>query len=42
MSIGGALIPLYFGNWLGWPVATINLYSQVGLVTLFALPVAYT
>jgi len=37
MSICGALIPLYFGNWLNVPGATINIYSQVGLVTLIGL-----
>ena len=37
MSICGALIPLYFGNALGVPGATINIYSQVGLVTLIGL-----
>ena len=37
MSICGALIPLYFGNWLGVSGATINIYSQVGLVTLIGL-----
>jgi len=40
MSICGALIPLYFGNLLamaGLAGATINIYSQVGLVTLIGL-----
>ena len=37
MSICGALIPLYFGNALGFQGATINIYSQVGLVTLIGL-----
>src|ERR1700733_14533863 len=37
MSICGALIPLYFGNWLNLPGATINIYTQVGLVTLIGL-----
>jgi multidrug efflux pump len=37
MSICGALIPLYFGNWLNVPGATVNIYSQVGLVTLIGL-----
>ncbi len=37
MSICGALIPLYFGNHLGVAGATINIYSQVGLVTLIGL-----
>jgi multidrug efflux pump len=37
MSICGALIPLYFGNWLNVPGATINIYSQIGLVTLIGL-----
>ncbi len=37
MSICGALIPLYFGNVLNLPGATINIYSQVGLVTLIGL-----
>jgi multidrug efflux pump len=37
MSICGALIPLYFGNVLGLQGATINIYSQVGLVTLIGL-----
>jgi multidrug efflux pump len=37
MSICGALIPLYFGNALGLQGATVNIYSQVGLVTLIGL-----
>jgi multidrug efflux pump len=37
MSICGALIPLYFGNLLQLPGATVNIYSQVGLVTLIGL-----
>jgi multidrug efflux pump len=37
MSICGALIPLYFGDALGVTGATINIYSQVGLVTLIGL-----
>jgi multidrug efflux pump len=37
MSICGALIPLYFGNALGIQGATVNIYSQVGLVTLIGL-----
>jgi multidrug efflux pump len=37
MSVCGALIPLYFGNWLGLPGATVNIYSQIGLVTLIGL-----
>ena len=37
MSICGALIPLYFGNWLHLPGATVNIYSQIGLVTLIGL-----
>jgi multidrug efflux pump len=37
MSICGALIPLFFGNLLQVPGATVNIYSQVGLVTLIGL-----
>ncbi len=37
MSICGALIPLYFGDILQVPGATVNIYSQVGLVTLIGL-----
>ncbi len=41
MSICGALIPLYFGNWVQHTFhvvgATINIYTQVGLVTLIGL-----
>lgn len=37
MSVCGALIPLYLGGALGWPGATINIYSQIGLVTLIGL-----
>jgi multidrug efflux pump len=37
MSICGALIPLYFGNALGIDGATVNIYTQVGLVTLIGL-----
>src|SRR5262249_31406479 len=37
MSICGALIPLFFGNLLGFAGATVNIYSQIGLVTLIGL-----
>jgi multidrug efflux pump len=37
MSICGALIPLYFGGAMGVHGATINIYSQIGLVTLIGL-----
>ncbi len=37
MSICGALIPLFFGNLLHLQGATVNIYSQVGLVTLIGL-----
>jgi multidrug efflux pump len=41
MSICGALIPLFLinGNWMGTPIpgTTINIYTQVGLVTLVGL-----
>jgi multidrug efflux pump len=41
MSICGALIPLFLinGQFLAWPVpgTTINIYTQVGLVTLIGL-----
>jgi len=37
MSICGALLPLFFGMMLNTPGATINIYSQVGLVTLIGL-----
>ena len=37
MSICGALIPLYIGNTLGVGYCTINIYSQLGLITLVGL-----
>lgn len=41
MSVCGALIPLYFGPWIQSTFhvvgATINIYTQVGLVTLIGL-----
>jgi multidrug efflux pump len=40
MSICGALIPLFFGGLLGmagFAGATVNIYSQIGLVTLIGL-----
>jgi multidrug efflux pump len=37
MSICGALIPLYFGGAMGIYGATINIYSQIGMVTLIGL-----
>jgi multidrug efflux pump len=37
MSICGALLPLFFGVVLQAPGATINIYSQIGLVTLIGL-----
>jgi multidrug efflux pump len=37
MSICGALIPLYFGGAMGVHGATINIYSQIGMVTLIGL-----
>jgi len=37
MSICGALLPLFFGMMLNTPGATINIYTQVGLVTLIGL-----
>ncbi len=37
MSICGALIPLYLGQLFGLPWASINIYTQLGLVTLIGL-----
>jgi multidrug efflux pump len=37
MSIFGALLPLFFGTMLQIPGATVNIYSQVGMVTLIGL-----
>ncbi|MCF6808356.1 efflux RND transporter permease subunit [Thiotrichales bacterium 19S9-12] len=37
LSICGAMIPLYIGSHLGVGFATINIYTQVGLVTLIGL-----
>ena len=37
MSICGALIPLFFGGLLQLQGATVNIYSQVGMVTLIGL-----
>ena len=37
MSICGALIPLYIGNTFGLSYCTINIYSQLGLITLIGL-----
>jgi len=37
MSIGGALIPLYVGQLFNFGYASINIYTQVGLITLIGL-----
>ena len=37
MSICGALIPIYIGSTLGVEFATINIYTQIGFVTLIGL-----
>ena len=37
MSICGALIPLYLGQLFNFGYASINIYTQVGLVTLIGL-----
>ncbi len=37
MSICGALIPLYIGQLFNFGYASINIYTQVGLVTLIGL-----
>ena len=37
MSVCGALIPLYLGNVLELGFATVNIYSQLGLITLIGL-----
>ncbi|AVC43633.1 multidrug efflux protein [Francisella tularensis subsp. novicida] len=37
MAISGALIPLYVGQYLGASWASLNIYTQLGLVTLIGL-----
>ncbi len=37
MAISGALIPLYVGQYLGAGWASLNIYTQLGLVTLIGL-----
>ncbi|QIW10856.1 efflux RND transporter permease subunit [Francisella sp. LA112445] len=37
MAISGALIPLYFGQYIGANWASLNIYTQLGLVTLIGL-----
>ena len=37
MAISGALIPLYLGQYMGASWASINIYTQLGLVTLIGL-----
>ena len=37
MSICGALIPLYIGQLFNFGYASINIYTQVGLITLIGL-----
>lgn len=37
MAISGALIPLYFGQYIGASWASLNIYTQLGLVTLIGL-----
>ncbi|MED7819644.1 MULTISPECIES: efflux RND transporter permease subunit [unclassified Francisella] len=37
MAISGALIPLYFGQYIGAGWASLNIYTQLGLVTLIGL-----
>ncbi|AJC48237.1 efflux RND transporter permease subunit [Allofrancisella guangzhouensis] len=37
MAISGALIPLYLGQYLGAGWASLNIYTQLGLVTLIGL-----
>ncbi|MBK2267284.1 efflux RND transporter permease subunit [Francisella philomiragia] len=37
MAISGALIPLYVGQYIGAGWASLNIYTQLGLVTLIGL-----
>ncbi|AIT09442.1 acriflavine resistance protein B [Candidatus Francisella endociliophora] len=37
MAISGALIPLYVGQYVGASWASLNIYTQLGLVTLIGL-----
>ncbi|AJI54216.1 efflux RND transporter permease subunit [Francisella philomiragia] len=37
MAISGALIPLYVGQYMGAGWASLNIYTQLGLVTLIGL-----
>ncbi|QEO57687.1 efflux RND transporter permease subunit [Francisella marina] len=37
MAISGALIPLYIGQYMGAGWASLNIYTQLGLVTLIGL-----
>lgn len=37
MAISGALIPLYIGQYVGASWASLNIYTQLGLVTLIGL-----
>ncbi len=37
LAISGALIPIYIGSTLGVEYATINIYTQIGFITLIGL-----